>query len=198
MSNLNQETTTIRDLAHLETHYLRAIELKASGKTHAHISAALKQQFGADLRAELNTVNQWFTESGLLRNALDEYNEKLANESVKNAKVRMKKLQDEAVEVMGELMRNGDDSIRLGAAKEIVARHIPAKQVNIEAKDDGEVPADLVPDGDDVIDNDQPSVNDAQVSGEVNQDNGTGPGEEVPSVILPEPSAPDASGNPPA
>lgn len=129
----------------------RAVVLKAEGQTVDVITNQVNAEF--NLSYKPISVREWFYAGGRLEAAFHEYNDKLAEIAIKEARQEIKKstklAADTIIELMGE---DFDAKVRLGAGKTILAKYIPDKQVVLGPEDDSDdLPGALGDQGDEVV-----------------------------------------------
>lgn len=142
MANSNTALATFRSFAQLSGPQQYAVNLKARGVMHKEIASRLGVEYG--IACSHNTVNQWFAAGGNLEQALNEYLERIADESLKEAKTLVKLATKPAIETIVYIMRHSpSDLARLRAAQIILNKYIPdGQRAGVGAHDD-ELPEEL-------------------------------------------------------
>lgn len=123
MANTDGGMTVIRSFAQFSSRYQRAITLKSQGFTHQSIALTLQQEFG--INCSHNTVNQWFAVGGLLEQALSEYNERVATESLRQANLLIRRASLPAAATLVRLLGDPNPKIQLQAAESILKKVFP-------------------------------------------------------------------------
>ncbi len=178
----------------------RAIVLRADGRTYDQISGILMSEFGLE-RSPI-TIRGWFNVNGRLEQAYMDYNQAIADATVKRAKQLAQRLSEQAIATLGDLMKDGNDgTVRLGAAKAMANKFIPDRQVVINNREE-DVPSDLMDEGEGVLSDirgdsatngqtdasgqpgsDQPNADQAGGQG-ATEENGERPPEDVAESVL--------------
>lgn len=116
----------------LKKHHKRAMELKYKGKTYEDVADILNEEFGKSAVKEgfnENTLKHWFREGGTLVVPYREYADEMDNinreiiEDIKRAGIRIRGENFRtANEMLVALMASENDSVKLGAIKELLDR----------------------------------------------------------------------------
>lgn len=114
----------------LKGHERRAVILKGEGKTNAQIAAHINNEF--TLEYSDRTVQEWFIPNGRLFQALMEFNEAQAALSLKEARQLIKKATRGAAATLISQLANPDAHIAQGAAKALLNKYIPDKQIQLD------------------------------------------------------------------
>jgi hypothetical protein len=207
MSHSNENSTNTGELpafSRLKPFQQRAVVLKANGKRTTAITNQINAEF--ELAYSVPTVAEWFYAGGKLEAALVEYQEKLAEMAISEARRLIRRNTLKSAETLVELQ---DDKylpmVRMHSAKALLNKFIPDKQVVMSPS---EAAADDLPDeladagdkivkGEDKTDGPKP-VDDTPEGGEADQGPGAGGSEEIPAELLQEQAPGDGSGDPPA
>ena len=144
MANTDGGMVTIRSFAQFSSRYQRAIILKSQGFRHLDIAHKLHREFG--INCSHNTVNQWFAVGGLLEQALAEYNERVASESLRQADLLIRRASLPAAATLVRLLNDPNPYIQLRAAESILNKVFP-KGVGTRSttiQEEEELPPELV------------------------------------------------------
>lgn len=143
MANTDGGMAVIRNFAQFSSRYQRAITLKSQGVRHESIALILKQEFGQS--CSRNTVNQWFAVGGLLEQALAEYNERIASESLRQADLLIRRAALPAAATLVRLLNDPNPNIQLRAAESILNKVFPkgVETYSVTAKQEEELPPEL-------------------------------------------------------
>lgn len=135
-------TTEFPSFTSLKLHQRRAVILRAEGKTIAQITAHINNEFV--LTYSEITVKEWFHAGGKLEQAYNEYIEADAAMSLKQARLAIKRASKNAVATVLDQMRSPDGRLALDAAKTILNKYVPDRQVVHDGpEDDGDIPDEL-------------------------------------------------------
>lgn len=119
-----------------------AIVLRAEGKSYLEILNHINTEYS--LAYKQRAIEEWFYAGGRLVQAYLEYNTAVADQAVETAKMRIKKSSDRAAQVLDELMgEQYDPKIRVHAAKAVLGKFVPDRQVVFDGGGD----PDNLPDG---------------------------------------------------
>lgn len=143
----------------LKPHERFAVELKSDGKTYDEIVNTINAEY--ELAYKYNTVRGWFIAGGQLEAAYLEYITMLAEQSVREAKLKIKRLSSKAANTLEETM--GDEyegTVRVASAKALLNKYIPDRQLVLDEVPDDELPDSITNAADEVIDG-QNKVDDA-------------------------------------
>lgn len=123
-------TTALPSFSTIKGHERRAVILKAEGKTIDQITAHINNEFALDYSAA--TVKEWFFAGGRLEQAYSEYNEAMAEQSLKEGRQLIKKATRSAAAVLiRQLGPSFDPNIQQSAAKALLNKFVPDKQVSL-------------------------------------------------------------------
>lgn len=174
-----------------------AVTLKAGGSTHEQIKNTINAEFGLDYG--VRGVEEWFRSGGRLEQAYLEYNGAIADRAIKEARSAIKKAAPKAVDTLVEILGKGYETpSRVAAAKALLNKYIPDRQVISEGDDGEDVPDELGRAGDKVLTGEQDGqnkVDDAPEGAGANNSSGASGGETVPAQLLSEQAATDQSGD---
>lgn len=168
----------------LKGHERQAVILREKGRTYEQITNHINDEYAMEYR--IQSVAEWFHYNGRLYAAYQEYTDKMARISYERAKRKLLKHQEDAVDELYNVMKNGEtDRDRRMAAATILAKYIPDKQVVFD-KTDG-LESDLPP----ALDEEAKSVyeqisNDAGDGAQNGGPDGSEAGEASVEGILPE------------
>lgn len=134
----------LRSFPQLSGQYQKAVMLKSQGIKHKDIAEQLRAEF--NITCSHNTVNQWFSSGGILEQAYNDYNERLADESLLQAQELLKQATLPAVAKLVQLMDDPHPMVRLRASQAILGKYIPDRQsVDIQNPfDDEDLPPELL------------------------------------------------------
>ena len=144
MANTDGGTALILNFVQFSSRYQRAIALKSQGVRHQDIAHTLHREFGTS--CSHNTVNQCFAVGGLLEQALAEYNERVASESLRQADLLIKRAALPAAATLVRLLNDPNPNIQLRAAESILNKVFP-KGVEIRntgVQEEEELPPELM------------------------------------------------------
>ncbi len=172
----SSNTSEVPAFTTIKAHEKRAVILKAEGKTMEAVTAHINNEFALDY--SVVTVKEWFFAGGRLEQAYSEYLEASAVIALKEARQLIKRATKGAVAVLVEQLGiTKEETIRQGAAKSLLNKYIPDRQVTLDsigAEED--IPPELaeIADGlkdEEVTDGSQP-VDDASVGGQDHAETG--------------------------
>lgn len=153
----------LQDFPGLKNHEKRAVMLKADGKTYEQIKEHINDEFA--LEHSLKTVQEWFRAGGRLEQAYTEYIGAMAAASLKEAKLVIMRSMKAAAAVLISKMNDPDGRLALDAAKSLLNKYVPDKQISLSAGyEEEELPPELDLAAQEVMDGPQP-VDDPQKSG---------------------------------
>lgn len=135
----------------LKAHEQLAIQLRSEGMKYKDIVGQLKTDY--NLVYKEASLREWFMAGGRLEIAYNEFLEFLAEESVKQAKLKIKQLSSKAVDKLEALLDddNTADNIVERTARTILNKYIPDRQVIIDETKADELPPAIGDAGDDVL-----------------------------------------------
>lgn len=149
----NPASTNVGELSRFTTLPVldqQVIVWRAEGHSYKQIAAGLLNEFGAKKSEE--TIRTWFAPGGRLEQAYLDYNQELADASVKRAKQLAQRLSENAIATLGDLMKETQDgTVRLGAAKALANKYIPDRQVIVGATNEDDIPAELAGEGEEAL-----------------------------------------------
>lgn len=111
----------------LKTYERRAVVLKAEGKTAEQITEHINAIYALDYSPV--TVKEWFKSSGRLLQAYHEYLEADAALALQESRLAIKRSTTAAVRAIVTKLSSLDERIQLDAAKTILNKYIPDRQV---------------------------------------------------------------------
>lgn len=160
-------TSKVQDFPGLKNHEKRAVMLRADGKTYEQITAHVNNEFALDYAQK--TVEEWFRAGGRLEQAYLEYVGAMAASSLREGKLLIMRAMKSAAATLISGMQNPDPRIAQEAAKALLNKYIPDKQIALtgEAVED-ELPPELDLAAEDILnggDDGQKPVDDASQSG---------------------------------
>ena len=151
----------------------RAVILKSEGKTMDQVTAHINNEFALDYA--VITVRQWFFAGGKLEQAYSDYNEATAVLALKEARQIIKKATKVAAAVLTRHLNSMDEKIQQGAAKSLLNKYVPDKQISLDSTwEEESIPDEL-----------------ASVADALKEDNIDGP-EPVDEPPVGEPDSPEA------
>lgn len=131
-----------------------AITLRSEGKKYAEIANTINAEY--NLAYKEMSLRQWFMAGGKLEQAYNEYLEWHADQSVMEAKLKIKRLSVKAADTLDELMDDASaGNVRQQAAKTILGKYVPDRQVVVDETKADEIPSAIGDAGDAVL-NDNP------------------------------------------
>lgn len=194
-TNIRQMPTFSATKAHEQL----AVMLRAEGKTYDVITNQLNAEY--NLAYSERTLREWFIAGGRLEAAYFEYLDALADQSVREAKTKIKRLSVKAADTLDELLNESNaGNVRQQAAKTILGKYIPDRQVLIDESTADDLPDELADIGDEVVTGDSngpKQVDDAPQGADADRPAGEGGSEALPPALLPEHPTPDGSGDTP-
>ncbi len=131
-------TSELPSFSVLKGHERRAVILKGEGKSVAQITAHINDEFA--LNHSERTVQEWFTPSGRLIQAMTEFSEAQAHLSLQEARQLIKKASKAAAANMISKINSQDDRVSLDASRHLLNKYIPDRQI---ISDSPEAEADL-------------------------------------------------------
>lgn len=139
----------------LKNHERLAIQLRSEGQSYKSIVEQIKIDY--DLQYKEGTLRDWFMAGGRLENGYYEYVEWSADESVKQAKLKIKRLTSVAADKLEGLMTSKDtaDNIVERAARTVLNKYVPDRQVILDENNADEIPSAIGDAGDEVLTGDQ-------------------------------------------
>lgn len=119
-----------------------AVTLKADGRTNEQIMNMVNNEY--EMAYKLQTVKEWFYTNGRLYPAYLEFNDMLAEQAVHNAKQRLKRLSETAVDTLEITMSDTfEGSVRERSARTILNKYIPDRQVIMDTAPVDDLPEDI-------------------------------------------------------
>lgn len=120
-----------------------AVMLRYEGKTYAQIANNINDEFGTTYVER--TVNDWFIAGGKLEAAYHELLDAMAAQSLKEARQTIKRASNAAAGVLVDQLRSTNDPlIRQNAAKALLNKFVPDKQVVLDGPGlDEDLPVEL-------------------------------------------------------
>jgi hypothetical protein len=194
-----------------------AVVLRSEGKTAEQTVNQINAEY--ELAYKANTVRDWFMAGGRLEAAYMEYLEWLADQSVREAKLKIKRLSATAADTLEEIMKdaNGPVNVRQQAAKTVLGKYIPDRQIIVDEAKTDELPDSLADDADAIAaaddkppeepketdktngaDDGSKQVDDPPESQQDHSGDREGSGEALPAQLLSESETTDRSGDAPA
>ena len=157
-------TSKLQDFPGLKNHEKRAVMLRADGRTYEQIVNNINDEYALDIA--LKTVQEWFRAGGRLEQAYVEYTGALAAASLKKAKMLIMRASESAAAVLVDQLKSATDpSLRQSAARTLLNKYIPDKQVTLSAAhEEEELPPELDLAAEEVLDGPKP-VDDPQPGG---------------------------------
>lgn len=139
----------------VKKHEQLAIILRSEGQKYPQIVNQINTDF--DLTYKEASVREWFIAGGRLEQAYNEYLEFMADESVREAKIQIKKLSVKAVERLSKLLEDDSvaDNIVERAARTVLAKYIPDRQILVDENKADELPTAIGDAGDAVLTKDE-------------------------------------------
>lgn len=191
---------TLPSFSVLKGHERAAVVLKSEGKTVEQIVANINDEFA--LTYTVRGVGEWFQAGGRLEQALIEYNEALAVASLRDARQLIKRASRSAAATLIKGLNNPDPRVANDAAKSLLNKYIPDRQVISDSMTEEELPEELANAGDALLKEREPNgpdtVDDARKGGTTDPAAGSAGSEDVPPSVLSESAAANDSSNPPA
>lgn len=158
MANTSEAATNAKQLptfSNVKEFEQLAITLRAEGKSYAEVANMINAEYS--LAYKEITLRGWFMAGGRLEQAYSEYLEWHADQSVMEAKLKIKKLSTAAAETLGELITDKfDGRVRQQAAKTILGKYVPDRQVVVDETGADEIPSAIGDAGDKVLTGDEP------------------------------------------
>lgn len=175
-----------------------AVIRKADGASNDMIARELKRIFKVDKKPD--TVRWWFSSRGTLEQAYLEHVTTLANESVRQGRLKIQRLTNTAAERLEELMKSKDEKVAGAMVKVALAKFIPDRQAILTGEEADTIPAELMNDGDDAFDqHDDITANDDARTGQNDTETpGASQDEEIPTGILSESGETSSASDSPA
>lgn len=119
-----------------------AIELRAEGKTYEEVTNTMNAEFKTAYK--MGSVREWFIADGRLNQAYMEYNDMLAAESLKQARMKLKRASERAADTLLELTSSKYDAgVRERAAGRILNKYIPDRQIIFDTDSEESIPESL-------------------------------------------------------
>lgn len=119
-----------------------AVQLRAEGKSYEEVTNTINAEF--ELAYKSPSLRQWFMVGGRLEQAFMEYNEAMADQSIKVAKTKLKAAQTQLADWLIELASPGHESnVRISAIRAGLNKFIPDKQIVMTAEPDDELPDEI-------------------------------------------------------
>lgn len=203
MATKNETNTKdLPSFSSIKGHERRAVILRAEGRTYAQVTANINDEFALDYAEP--SVREWFVAGGRLEQAYNDFVEAQATAALREARQTIKRASNAAAATLVSLLKPGQDPrLQLDAAKSILNKYLPDKQIVLDAEGEDELPDELADVGDDVLDgeedDDGPVAVDDTPQGEApGRSDGKPGGKDLPAEVLPEPAAADRSGDPAA
>lgn len=206
MATESKKDNKLPQFATLKEHEKLAIIMRAEGKPNRVICNQINDQF--DLSYKEMTVAQWFIADGRLEQPYLEYIEYSADQAVIRAKMKIKSMSELAASTLEELMsdKNTADNVRQQAAKTVLGKYIPDRQVIVDQTHADELPSELADIANDAIAGDEQNggedgpqqVDDAPQSADASGQDRAGGDENLPTALLPQSDVADGSGDTPA
>lgn len=173
-------TGTMPSFPSIKNYERRCVILRAEGKTYEAITNHINDEFA--LSYAVITVKEWFYAGGKLEQAYHEYLEADAALTLKEARQAIKRSTKSAVATVLVQMNSPDGRLALDAAKTILNKYIPDRQIMHEGGElDEDVPSELLEAADAIAkiksedeDGSHP-VDDAPQGGTDSEEAGTGP-----------------------
>lgn len=154
-SNTTDNGKQLPTFSTLKIHEQLAIQLRSEGQAYKAIVGQIKADY--DLSYKEATLREWFMAGGRLEAAYYEYLEFAADEAVKQAKLKIKRLSTVAADKLEGLMLDSDtaDNIVERAARTVLAKYIPDRQILVDENKADDLPAAIGDAGDDVLNPDK-------------------------------------------
>lgn len=138
-------TSAVRQFSSLTAPDRRSVEMKVNGNSTKQISAMLQQEF--DITRTDRSVREWFAPGGRLEQPYLEVCERLAQESVRDAKLLIRRGARTAAAKLIELVANGSETTQLRAAQSLAAKYLARESGYFDPDED--LPPQLVNEGED-------------------------------------------------
>lgn len=127
-----------------------AVQLRAEGNDYQKVTDTINAEF--NLAYKMPSVREWFHAGGRLEQAYYEYLEWHADQSVIRAKVKIKTISEKAAETLEDLLSDKyDGRVRQQAARTVLGKYIPDRQVVIDDSKADDLPSAIGDAGDDVL-----------------------------------------------
>ena len=135
-------TSSVPEFPGLKLHEKRAVLLRAEGKTYDQVVNHINTEYALDY--SVKTVQEWFQAGGRLEQAYLEFVGAMATSSLREAKLLIMRSMKSAAATLIAGMNNPDPRIAQEAAKSLLNKYIPDKQIALtgEAAED-ELPPEL-------------------------------------------------------
>jgi hypothetical protein len=152
--NANQQLPTY---SLLKAHEQLAIALRSEGQPYKAVVAQIEVDYNLVYKEQ--GIREWFMAGGRLEQANNEYLEFLADESVKQAKLHIKRLSTKASDVLEKLMDDKDtaDNIKERAARTVLNKYIPDRQIIVDENKKDDLPGAIAAAAEGVL-NDTPTA----------------------------------------
>lgn len=205
MANNSDAATNTKQLptfSNLKGFEQLAVTLKADGQKYAEIVNTINAEY--ELAYKELTLRGWFMAGGRLEQAYLEYVDVLADQAVREAKTKIKRMSLTAANTLEDLMKDDVGSNARGlAARTVLAKYIPDRQIIVDETKTDDLPDELAAAADNIVkgggktDGQKPVDDPPKGEGD---SGAVGPGgdETLPTELLQEPTAPDQPSNPPA
>lgn len=122
----NPKSTNVKPLSgyhRLTLPEMLAVQLKAQRCTYSEISASLNASYG--LKRSVEAIRDWYRPGGRLTVALDQYQQLMAAESLKETQLMLMRLTLPAIVTLARLLDHPNPRIQLKAATVILNLTIP-------------------------------------------------------------------------
>ena len=150
-----KNTKKLSTFHNIKPHEKLAIQLRSEGRTYEQVTNTINSEY--DLGYKQQSVRAWFIPGGKLEQAYYEFNDEIAKESLKRAKMKLKKAAESAVDTLLELTGNEHEGgVRVRAASRILNKYIPDRQVILDAESEDKLPDSLSEAGDKVVEDLKP------------------------------------------
>jgi hypothetical protein len=126
----------------LKLHEKRAVMLRAEGKTYDQVTNHINTEYALDY--SVKTIQEWFQAGGRLEQAYLEFVGAMASSSLKEARLLIMRSMKSAAATLISGMNNPDPRIAQEAAKSLLNKYIPDKQIALSgAAIEDELPPEL-------------------------------------------------------
>lgn len=140
----------------IKGHERRAVILRAEGKTIEQITAHINNEFA--LEYAVRTVQEWFGPGGRLEQAHNEYNEAMAEQSLRAGRQIIKKATSAAAANLVRKIASADDRVSLDASKALLNKYVPDKQVQLTGEHtERDLPPEIAKIADEIAQEEAPS-----------------------------------------
>ena len=151
VDNSTDKTKQLPTYSTLKVHEQLAVQLRAEGQSYKAVVEQIQVDY--DLTYKEGSVREWFMAGGRLEIAYYEYLEFAADEAVRQAKLKIKQLSKTAADKLENLMndKNTADNIVERAARTVLNKYIPDRQVIIDESKADDLPSVIGDAGDEAI-----------------------------------------------